>query len=163
MEHRLIGRLKWLNLLIKTITHTHPIYNCIEGGYNFYIMDNPNCIANCTKELIENNLCDCYNKGEHPLNKPKEKMESNFVTSGRAAWLVAVIFVILAILFSGCNYINVSNPQVISDTRKDSGNTCIYYWNATKADDPKNINCSFRDTCYKYMIGDTVIFKTFKK
>lgn len=85
-------------------------------------------------------------------------------TIDKNAWfIVFILFTILWCIFGGCNYINVSDPQVISDTEKDSNNICIYYWNHTKSDASKNINCSFRDTCYKYMIGDTIIFKAYKK
>lgn len=47
------------------------------------VITNPSCIANCSRYLIENNLCDCYNRGAHPgCKKIKAQPKSSEVRPG---------------------------------------------------------------------------------
>lgn len=78
---------------------------------------------------------------------------SKFVTSGNAAWLVGIIFTILAMLFGGCRNYAPEGDFVIDEivVRETMLSYCNYY---IKDDD-----LVFVDSCGKWNIGDTITIK----
>ncbi len=80
---------------------------------------------------------------------------SEYVKSGKAAYLVAVLFIVLALMFSGCNETNPVGLYKVHNCRQWGNNYCRYELRPLSGEEDLFI----KDTCGLYNVGDTLWFK----
>lgn len=81
--------------------------------------------------------------------------QPNIITSGKAAYIVIILFTLLAMIFGGCIDSSYTNePYVIKKIlplypKADNPTICIY-------SDFNQQNWEIIDSCFKYNVGDTI-------